>query len=192
MRRTFSILLAILLIAIVIAGVWGLVAFVGLQVSIVWTALLGGVAWSIRSSIEQRRAYQRLLADKKREQYFEFLDFLNHFVEGSKEGASGDASTAGSEVPHAKPISIAEFRKWSLRLTLIGSDDVVKTWNAARLGRVEQADSDESVETLRKWGKLWLAMRKDCGHPDTQLKTSEILASFVNDVDKHHVALDRS
>lgn len=192
MRRILSILLVIIIIAIVIAGIWALVVYVGLQASLVWTAVLGAAAWSIRSSIEQRRAYQRLLADKKREQYFEFLDFLNHFIEGSQQESSNDVSNAGGGSQHARSIPIAEFRKWSLRLTLIGSDDVVRAWNTARLSRVAQTDSDESVETLRKWGRLWLAMRKDCGHPDTQLKTSEILASFVNDVDKHHIALDRT
>jgi hypothetical protein len=186
MARAIIIIAAIT--AILFTAIWSLVHFAGLQASLLWTAIVGAGAWAVRSSIEQKREYQRLLADKKRAHYFEFLDFLNRFIgpTGKPEPVAKDPG----EQLRDDHISLEELRKWSLRLTLIGSDEVVRAWNAIRLQVTEPQEGTLGVGVLRGWGKLWLAMRKDCGHPDTQLKVTDILASFVNDIDEYRSALD--
>lgn len=166
-------LLLILLVAAVF--VWVLHKFVGVQNPLLWTAVLGALGWAIRSSVEQKREYRRLMADRKREHYIRFLDFFSRFVSSnSNEGT-------------VKEFSLEEFRNWSLHLTLLGSDEVVKKWNAARL----LGGGADYVEALKVWGGLWLAMRKDCGHPDTVLTVSDVLASFVNDVEVHRERLNK-
>ena len=169
-------LLALLLILLVAAVfVWVLHKFVGVQNPLLWTAVLGALGWAIRSSVEQKREYRRLMADRKREHYIRFLDFFSRFVSsGTNEGTS-------------KEVSLEEFRNWSLHLTLLGSDEVVRKWNAARL----LGEGTDYVETLKVWGCLWLAMRKDCGHPDTGLTVSDILTSFVNDAEAHRERLNK-
>lgn len=178
MRRLIIYTLFILVSSVI--GIWLLVHFAGLQASLLWAAIIGAAAWAVRSSIEQKREYQRLLAEKKREQYLEFLDILNHFIGEGPEGAAQ---------PNEK-FSILELRKWSLRLTLLGSDEVVRAWNSARLAIPDEQAESVGISGLKKWGKLWLAMRKDCGHLDTQLQVSEILSSFVNDIEQHRTTLD--
>ncbi|MFP7721419.1 hypothetical protein [Lysobacter sp. A3-1-A15] len=175
--------LGVILLAAGIGAIWSLVQFAGLQASLLWTAIIGAAAWAIRSSIEQRREYQRLLAEQKRKHYFEFLDFMSKFID-----TSGDGRPPQLKRKPDQPVSLNEFRMWSLRLTLIGSDEVVKAWNHARLN---ETDAEDPLGVLKRWGRLWLAMRKDCGHPDTQLGVTDVLGSFVNDIEKSRAQLDR-
>lgn len=52
------------LATIVVAAIWALIHFVGLQSSLIWTAIVGGIAWAIKTSIEQQRERRRVLADQ--------------------------------------------------------------------------------------------------------------------------------
>lgn len=178
------VVLGLILLAAGIGAIWSLVHFAGLQASLLWTAIIGAAAWAIRSSIEQRREYQRLLAEQKRKHYFEFLDFMSKFIDTSGEGKSTQLRKRQDH-----PVPLNEFRMWSLRLTLIGSDEVVRAWNHARLN---ETDVEDPLGVLKKWGRLWLAMRKDCGHPDTQLGVTDVLGSFVNDIEKSRAQLERT
>lgn len=177
---------------LIIGTIWTLVNFIGLQASLIWTALLGAIGWAVQSSIRQKQEYQRLLADQKRLQYFEFLDFLNEFI-GRPGG--GTAPPVGTE-PGQNADRLLQLRRWSLRLTMIGSDEVVRAWNQARMsgiieptsqGRIDQ--EQQTLSLFRAWGGLWLALRKDCGHFDTTLTVPDVLASFVNDIESYRSRL---
>ena len=132
---------------------------------LVWPALTAAAGWFVRSWIERSRAHERLLAEQKREQYFQLLDFMNEII-----------SSGGDEPDEAR---INEWRRWALRLALVGSDDVVQKWNAARAGAKHGGLSNALL-----WGDLLLSMRKDCGHFGTQLDVRDMLATFVNDLDE--------
>jgi hypothetical protein len=164
-----GVVVALLLFALLGGFAWFLYRHSSIQNPLLWTAALGALGWAIRSSVEQKREYRRLMADKKREHYIQFLDFFSRFI------ASSQKEEKGQEV------SLEEFRRWSLLLTMIGSDEVVRRWNAAR----STAGTLEHVAMLKVWGDLWLAMRKDCGHPDTSLDVADMLTSFVNDIEKY-------
>lgn len=178
MSMTRALLIAGVVIVLCVILGWVLIHYAGLQTSLLWTAIVGAIAWAIRSNIEQKREHQRLLAESKRNHYLQFLEFLSRSVSTSKEGAT---SSKGLQSPKA----IAELRMWSLRLTLIGSDSVVNAWNTARLDSTLSLQSNNEFGVLRSWGRLWLEMRRDSGHPDTKLEVSDVLASFVNDIEEH-------
>ncbi|SRR5258706_13531228 len=187
--KSARILLLILVALFVIAiGIWSLVQYTGLQASLLWTTIIGAAAWLIRSNVERRREYERLLADRKREHYLQFLEFLSKFVGPPQSNESNQSVTDTTR--HNSPVPLEELRMWSLRLTLIGSDDVVEAWNVARGGSANDSKQVDSFDNFRNWGRLWLAMRKDCGHMDTQLKVADVLASFVNDIEQHRTRLD--
>jgi hypothetical protein len=57
-------------------------------------------------------------------------------------------------------------------------------------GPEEVTGISPTVQVLRGWGVLWLAMRKDCGHFDTKLTVTDMLASFVNDIEQYRTALE--
>ncbi len=188
MNRFRALLIAVVVLALVGAGIWSLVNYAGLQASLLWTAIIGAAAWAIRSNIEQKREHQKLLAERKREHYLQFLEFLAKFIgtTGSPEAAKGVPNVA----PGSPAVPLEELRMWSLRLTLIGSDEVVRAWNRARLGGVTEQGQGDNFQVLRNWGRLWLAMRKDCGHLDTKLNVADVLASFVNDIEQNRASID--
>lgn len=178
MRVLKALLIVLFGLAVIATAAWALVHYAGLEGSLLWTAIVGALAWAIRSNAEKKQEHLRLLGEKKREHYVAFLDFMNTAVAMSK--SSERQSSTGSD-NLTSPAKLDEFRKWSLRLTLIGSDDVVRAWNAVRTGTTEGRDG---VEILKGWGHLWLAMRKDCGHDDTKLSVADVLASIINDIDQ--------
>jgi hypothetical protein len=177
-RASFVVAAAL---ALLIGFGWVLTHYAGLQTSLLWTAIIGAIAWAIRSNVEKKREHQRLLAESKRNHYLQFLEFLSRFF----------SSVAGSSpFDSQSPEFISELRMWSLRLTLIGSDDVVQAWNSARLSSTTDAQGSSPTGVLHSWGKLWLAMRKDSGHLDTKLEISDVLASFVNDIEEHRAEIN--
>jgi len=168
---------------IVIAAVWVLVHLVGLKASLIWTGLVGAAAWAARTMVQRKQEYRRLLAEQKRQQYYEFLEFMNGFFTiGDEEQDPADLND---------PERLRELRLWSLRLTMIGSDEVVRAWNSVRLANIASSGEDEEaarrrvVEMMRGWGKVWLEMRKDCGHFDTSLTELDMLSSVVNDINDY-------
>lgn len=182
--KALAVVVALAVLLVLVS--WGLIRLAGLEASLLWTAIVGAIAWAIRNSIEQKREHLRLLAETKREHYIEFLDFINSAIARNKV----DESAGAAERNNQPVLPIEEFRKWSLRLTLVGSDEVVQAWNDARLGGAIASKEGDAVAVLKGWGKLWLAMRKDCGHSDTKLKVSDVLASFVNDIEQYRDAVD--
>lgn len=188
MNRFRVLVISIVVLALVGVGGWSLVHYAGLQGSLLWTAIIGAAAWAIRSSIEQKREYQRLLAERKREHYLQFLEFIAKFL--GTTGSSERANAAPNVVPNSPAVPLEDLRMWSLRLTLIGSDEVVKAWNRTRLEGVANPGQGDNLQVLRNWGRLWLAMRKDCGHLDTKLNVTDVLASFVNDIEQHRPSID--
>src|SRR4051794_19532073 len=105
---------ALVLLAIAAAVVGGAIYFLqtsGIQASVIWTGAVGIGTWLVRSIQERRDEYRRLLADTKRQQYEGFLLFVN--------------KVAGAEKKKREAaIDLDEMRIWSLRLGLVGSDDV--------------------------------------------------------------------
>lgn len=164
----------------------GLIAFfvyvlpkVGLEASLMWTAIIGGLGWLISTTAERKAEYHRILAEEKRKLYFEFIDFLLSVMA---------ASESGNEVELNKE----EWRRWSLRLAMVASDDVLRAWNHVKCQAVDAADENpEAAEVVKPWGKLLLAMRKDCGHADSAVKPSDLLSVFANDVHLYKDTLDQ-
>lgn len=185
-RKNSRDVLAGLFALVLVAGVVGIAVYwLGTQFDsvspLIWTTLAGGGGYLIRARIERRRAHERLLADHKREQYFQLLDFMNEFF--------GDA------VPDKSRIK--ELRRWSLRLMVVGSDDVLRNWNVARTQASisdpphGDASDEPNLQALRLWGKPLLSMRRDCGHFGTQLGVTDVLGSILNDYEQHRAQLER-
>ena len=134
----------------------------GVKWSVISTAVGALIAWIVRADIEKRREYEKLLNQQKRDQYAKFIDVMNKFLPITDEPR--------------EPPRLSELREWSMKLMLIGSDDVLKSWNAARRPSVD------GRETTRAYVRLLLAMRRDSGHHHTKLRPSDMLSSFVNDL----------
>lgn len=176
--KSKQVMLALLVVVLVLGVIGALLYVLTRYFGVKWSALFAVasalVAWLVRSSLEKRREYERLLNQEKREQYSQFLDVLNKVL------------PLGHEPD--QEVSLRDLRKWSLKLMLVGSDEVIKAWNLAR-----DSTAVEPRTVVRNYARLLLAMRRDAGQHHTKLTAGEMLQSFVNDLtDEDRKYIDRS
>ena len=75
------------------------------------------------------------------------------------------------------------------KLTIWGSDGVMKEWRNLRMGAVSRGEGEvsnaEGAQMLFRYESLLLEIRKDLGHKNHGFKRGTLLGLFVNDVDKY-------
>ena len=168
-----AMLLAVLLfIGAAIAAMYFAVQWLGLQAAIAWAAFVGLALLLVRIEQQRKREQERVLADRKREQYFELLEVLRKCF------YSQDPVQAARRQKQ-------ELDKWSLRLALIGSDQVLDAWHDFCRLSLDEFEPDEADEEDKEDDeeeeeeeqddlftaqvRLIVALRRDCGRPTTGL-----------------------
>jgi len=74
------------------------------------------------------------------------------------------------------------FASYTEKLTIWGSDGVIKAWRAIRMSAISKVDG---AETLFLYENLLVEIRKDLGHKNQGFKKGTVLGLFVNDIDKY-------
>jgi hypothetical protein len=178
------ILLAVLaFVGAIFVGLYFAVQWLGLQAALAWAAVAGVALVLIQFENQRKREHRRVLADRKREQYFELLEVLQKCF------YSQDPVQAARRQKQ-------ELRKWSLRLSLIGSDEVVRAWRdfcdaslyESESDREEDGEEDEEEDEednadeardaenvlFTAQAQLLSALRRDCGNPSTRVTRWEL------------------
>ena len=172
-----AILLAVLAAtAVVVAGMYFAGQWLGVQAAIAWAAFLGLGLLLYHIEHERKREHEKLLADRKREQYFELVGLLHKCL-------------SSSDPVQAAQRQKQEIGKWSLRLALIGSDEVLLAWQdfchatiyafddeAEDEGQEEDdaQEDDEEEDLFVAQAQLIMALRRDCGHPTSRLSSWQL------------------
>lgn len=168
-----AILLAVLLfVGAAVVGMYFAVQWLGLQAAIAWAAFVGLALLLVRIEQQRKHEQERVLADRKREQYFELLELLRKCF-------------YSKDPVQATRRQKQDLDKWSLRLALIGSDQVLDAWHdfcRVSLDEFEDDDEEEHDESdgdeeeeeeeddlFAAQVRLLLALRRDCGQPTTHL-----------------------
>jgi len=174
------LLITLILLAAFMGGFYIIVRSVGIEGSLIWSTLVAAIGWIVSEHISRRREHQKLLAEQKREMYFNFLDFILFFIDAQRNGRDdGESKSKGSgkertkDKPEDKVVN--DMRRWSLKLTLVGSDGVVKAWNAMRA----EGEEGDTSRLLQRVAGLLTEMRKDCGHHGTSLSEMELLSVMI-------------
>jgi hypothetical protein len=138
------------------------------------------IVWVVRSKTEESRATRIKLDEERRKTYSEILSpYIRILVDSkNREGAA----------KALKEIKSFDYKKTAFELTLFGSDNVVRAYNAF-LQYAYKAESDESDEQraigyMRLWGQLLLEIRKDVGNKKTGLNERDMLRWLIRDIDK--------
>ena len=142
--------------------------------------VVGGIiTWIIKSRLEELRATEERFRAERRKIYGEILDpYVELF-------ASLKLKDGGANKIEQKIISY-EYRKTIFELGLLGSDDVVRAYNALMQHSFKSAGSDKQDlgEIVRLWGKLRLEIRKSLGNKKTKLNEFDMLRGEIMDIDK--------
>jgi hypothetical protein len=151
--------------------------------------LLTGVGWSIRSSIERKAKLEEQLRDDRVRVYNEILEpFIAHFAPSTIRKVQNKED----EQTFAKTIASLDHWKSSFKLSLIGSDDVIQSYNRLMQNFFQSGRSQPSgaldlgvlSQNVKLLGNLLLEIRKSMGNEATKLDSWNMLEWFIMDIDK--------
>ncbi|MGD9789426.1 MAG: hypothetical protein AB7Q00_05880 [Phycisphaerales bacterium] len=165
-----GLVIMLLTIAAVVAFLWNLSAVfkgVGIEPEVFGSGLGALLMWFVKSSYDRKVEEERRNAEHKLAQYKQFIDWMNRFFP-----PHGTQKLSEEE--------LSQFRLWSMKLGLVGSDEVVRAWNVCRNGAKL---GDKSTGDVILYAELLRLMRCDSGHRDTKLKRSDMMRLFTNGVD---------
>lgn len=141
--------------------------------AVIIVALITGavsiVASVISKVIEYKQKRQEYLYQKREEPYSEFIDMVYKLQERSKKNE-----------PYPEEEMLADMYKFSKKLTLWGSNRVIKKWLAFRKNSVDGKDVKNIAFVMED---IMFAMRKDMGL--SKMKKGNLLGFFINDIDNY-------
>ena len=158
---------------------------------------LAGVGWSIRARFERRYALEDKLHEDRVGTYNEILEpFI--IILTTDAAWKSDAKLKNKDkaaVAIQKLLSLA-YRKQAFRLTLVGSDAVVKSYNELMQYFFQRSDetastSDADVkEIMALLGDFLLEIRRSMGNEATSLDNWDMLEWFIVDARKFRKLAD--
>lgn len=122
--------------------------------------------------LEMRKSQEEKLREFKVPIYNEFLDYIIKYVVEKK----ASDSKANEEM-------ITFLKNITPKMMIWADDLVIKKWAEFRLSGNETEKGNNL--TMLRFEEIILAMRKDLGHKNKNLKNHELLKCFINDLDNH-------
>ena len=188
-RRLMTLLWVIISLVVLAGLVWGLYT-VGANLFVYPMMLNPNVAASIIAAsatvlmatlsvllskyLEIRALVFKEHRDKKIPIYEDLIRFFFRVMFQSKKG---------------KPLSESDmlnfFEGFVAKVTVWGSDDVVKAFGDFKRRAPEIQAGDDPKEIIFLSEKLLFAIRRDLGHKNKNLKQGDLLSLFITDIDKH-------
>jgi len=147
-------------------------------VQLVLAAIVGFLAWYLRSLIESIRRKRERLHESWRKVYLELLSPFIVIL------ASTDNSAEKAEA--MKKMVSTEYRHTIYEIGLFGSDEVVLSFNETMQYFFNLEKSGEPADpgvVMLHWGSLLLAIRRDLGAKGTKLTEKDMLRSQIKDID---------
>lgn len=142
---------------IIVALITGAVSILGVVLSAIVAKIL-----------EYRQNTKRYLYEKREEPYSEFIEMVYKLQQKIKNKES-----------YSEEEMLADIVKFSKKLTLWGSDKVIKKWLKFReMGQIP----DRKTDNLFILEDIIFEIRKDMGQKKGKLKKGDLLAFFVNDI----------
>ena len=133
-------------------------------------SILGVVISSIVSKvIEYKQTTNRYLYEKKEEPYSEFIEMVYKIQENTKKNKE-----------YKDEEMLDDIYSFSKKLTLWGSNKVIKKWLAFR--RISQEKNNKQEDILFLLEDIIFEIRKDMGQKKSGLEKGDILAFFINDI----------
>ena len=153
--------------------------------------LLTAVGWKYRQSMERKFLLEEKLRDDRIEIYNQILEpfIILLMTEAAWQSDKKNKGKDKNEIAVAEMLSLA-YRKVSFKLSLIGSDSVVCSFNNlmqyfySKSNETQQPTNDQLKEMMSLLGCFLLEIRKSMGNETTQLDNWGMLEWFMTDARK--------
>ena len=136
--------------------------------------------WHLTSDVAREDSIES--SRRRREVYEGFVEAIFGQLDSSKDGA-------GHLNPRAEKELLRVFRTFRTRVLLVGSDEVVRSFNDWNLYSERNSTVEDAQDMLAAMADLVVAIRKDLGYPRSALKRIEILAVFLTDAEEQEGAM---
>lgn len=185
--KWWQVLLSIIVVAGLCIAVWYIAVtlwkvFFGLQKEV--AAALVAASATILVSVfsvtgakyyERKRTIEQELRQRKIPIYEDFIKFLFRLI--------------GAEKLGCKPMNEKEmqefFIEFTQKLMIWGSDEVVVKWSKYRRTLIKHSGEQVDFNDMFELENLLLAIRKDTGHKNKNLKKGDLLGLFINDIENY-------
>ena len=137
-------------------------------------AISGFAVWFFQSRLEAIRRERERLQDERKRVYLILLEPIIRLWAGIKTPSENEAAL--------EQVLSFEYRQIMFEVNLMGSDEVVKSYNELMQSMYRQNINPQ--ELLLKLGSLLLAIRKDLGIRKTKLKPVDMMTSQISDIDQ--------
>lgn len=134
------------------------------------TGLLSLLGIVVSNIIDYRQNTKRYLYEKKEEAYSEFIEMVYKLQQAQNDDKVDDEM-------------VENLINFSKKLTLWGSDDVIKKWIEIR--KLSLNTNNDPVDNIFILEEIIFLIRKDLGQKNKGLKKGDILVFFINDIDKY-------
>ena len=150
--------------------------------------VLTGVGWMYRQSMERKLQLEEKLRSDRIEIYNEILEpfIMLLMSDAAWSRDRKNRSKNKSDLALEKMLSL-DYRKVAFKLSLLGSDSVVSSYNDLMqhfygLAENEQSLSDtQAKETLTLLGSFLLEIRRSMGNENTQIDNWDMIEWFITD-----------
>ena len=156
-------------------------------VQIALIPIVGGIVglgvWYIQSAIESIRRERERLHDERRKIYADLLEPYMRMIGGTTKPSDKDRAT--------KQITSFEYRRAFFEVAMMGSDDVVTSFNEMMQYFFKTSDEGavaQPADFIGLFGGFLLAIRRDLDQADTQLSEADMLRMMIKDIDKFSTA----
>jgi hypothetical protein len=148
----------------------------------VWAALLplvilalGGVGWLYRHERERRENVEQQVSERKHQAYLSVLNIYFDLMKPENRGKQPDTGLLTNKMFDANK-----------ELIFFGSDEVVTLY----LHWFQELR--QGILSLERLGELVIAIRRDMGHPKTDLTAETVLRHLITDYDESKAKGDLS
>ena len=153
--------------------------------------ILTTVGWKYRQSIERKLKLEEKLRDDRIEIYNQILEpfIILLMTDTAWSSDKQNKNRNKNDVAKSKLLSL-DYRKTSFKLSLIGSDPVVSSFNDLmqhfyQQENTSQPTSEDNIRTIMSLlGNFLLEIRKSMGNEDTRIDNWGMLEWFICDARK--------
>jgi len=146
--------------------------------------ILTAVGWKYRQSMERRMKMEEVLRDDRISIYNNILEpfIMLLMTEEAWKSDKKNRNTDKDKIAINKMLSL-EYRRYSFKLSLFGSDGVVRAFNELMqyVYNLKESDSGEPCDMMIRLGNFLLEIRKSMGNDSTEIDNWEMLEWFITD-----------
>jgi hypothetical protein len=165
---------------IAVRGAYLILASLSSDIAVAIIAAAAAISVSVLSVVlgklyEHKAMIQKEHREKKVPVYEDLIEFMFKLLMNSKVGN-----------PVSQEEMVRFMSDFNRRALVWGADDVLAAWiKWRRLANDEMAVKANPMKLIFLYEELVYAIRRDLGHSNRRLVTGDILATFINDIDKH-------